>query len=361
MFIKPFLLTMHYVLHYSIFMKVQISFFRRQSILSDFVMRRRFVCFSTISKVDGGEPYKDSFLSEEDEQIKYFDVHQQQFKTTAGVFRQSESDDVNVLVNNFTAPALARALRDRESTLQQAAMLSETKQYKELTTLLYPFLRENVEKRRLKKHSLDLSTGFTRQQIVIIQRYLHRMPRNVFHAAERRASVVIPLCNVNGVASILFERRSSKVRTYKLQVCFPGGMLEEGVDSTIIQTSLRETEEEIGIPKERIEVLGILRCKWHEVANMAGIAVTPVVGFIGELSEIELCTNSDEVDSVFTVPLAVLLDERMWIHEDAASPGVFTGGPHRIWGLTAYLLERFLRDVIMKCSSNSEPSKVDGQ
>lgn len=54
------------------------------------------------------------------------------------------------------------------------------------------------------------------------------------------------------------------------------------VDRTIIQTSLREMEEEMGIPKEKVEVLGVLRCNWHEVASMTGIAVTPVVGFIGE-------------------------------------------------------------------------------
>lgn len=305
--------------------------------------------------------YAENFLTEEDEQIKFFDIQQQQhyFKINEGVFRKTESDDIKVLVDNFTAPALARALRDRENTLQHAAMLAETNQYKELSSLLYPFLKTSVEKRRLKKHTLDLSTGFTRQQIVIIQRYLHRMPRNVFHAAERRASVVIPLCNVNGVASILFERRSNKVRTHKLQVCFPGGMLEEGVDSTIIQTSLRETEEEIGIPREKVEVLGILRCKWHEVANMAGIAVTPVVGFIGELNDLNLTPNADEVESIFTVPLSVLLDEKMWVHEDGSNdlggPGVFTGGPHRIWGLTAYLLEIFLRDVIQKCHSSTVP------
>lgn len=90
--------------------------------------------------------------------------------------------------------------------------------------------------------------------------------------------MVIPLCNADGVASILFERRSGIVRTYKHQVCFPGGMLDETVDQSIIQTSLRELEEELGIPFEKTEVLGILRCNWHEVASMTGIAVTPVVG-----------------------------------------------------------------------------------
>jgi nudix motif 8 len=217
-----------------------------------------------------------------------------------GVFRDKETDDIKVLVNNFTAPALAEALRDRETTLQRAASLLQKDHFQELRELLSPFLKENVEKRRHRKHNLDLREGFSRQEIVILQRYLHRMPRHVFHAAERRASVVIPLCNVGGVASILFERRSEKVRTHKQQVCFPGGMLEEGVDATIIQTSLREMEEELGVPKEKIEVLGILRCNWNEVASMTGIAVTPVVGFIGELNDLTLTPNSDEVEQYFT-------------------------------------------------------------
>jgi len=187
-----------------------------------------------------------------------------------GIFRENEKEDLAVLVNNFTVPALARALREREEILQRCATLCESNDYSEAKKLLSPFLKENVEKRRKKKKILDLSTGFSRKELVILQRYLHRMPRLVFQASEKRASVVIPLCNDNGVASILFERRSATVRTHKQQVCFPGGMVDEVVDSTIIQTSLREMSEELGIPAEKVDVLGILRCNWSEVANMTG-------------------------------------------------------------------------------------------
>eukprot|EP01035_Chromulina_nebulosa_P017824 gene17824-23435_t len=244
-----------------------------------------------------------------------------------GVFRENEIDDVKVLVNNFTAPALALALRERENTLQLAAMLAESGKYKELNDVLHPFLKSSVKKRRNKRHEFDTSKDFTRKELVILQRYLHRMPRHVAPGVEKRASVVIPLCNVSGVASILFERRSGKVRTYKNQVCFPGGMLDEGVDATIIQTSLRELEEELGIPQEKTEVLGILRCNWNEVASMTGIAVTPVVGFIGEYTELSLTPNKDEVESLFTVKLSDLLDDKKWIIREYSAP-VFTGGPH---------------------------------
>ena len=271
------------------------------------------------------------------------------FAGSKGVFRESENDDIRVMVDNFTAPALAMALRDREATLQLAAILAQNEDLTRLHKLLQPFTASNVDKRRIRNHGLDLSKGFTRKELVIIQRYLHRMPRHVFQATSSRASVIIPLCNVSGVASILFERRSSKVRTHKHQVCFPGGMLDEGIDTSIVQTSLREMEEELGIPKEKIEVLGILRCNWNEVANMTGIAVTPVVGFIGEINNLKFFPNSDEVEEYFTVSIDDLVDEQKWLARNFSTP-MFTGGPHNIWGLTGYLLERFVRDVLLKCT-----------
>lgn len=272
-----------------------------------------------------------------------------------GVFRENETEDIQVLVNTFTAPALAHGLRDRETTLQQAAKLAEEGLYEELQKVLAPFLKSAVEKRRAPRVDLDLSNGFSNQDVLLIQRCLQRMPRQVFQAAtgNKRASVVIPLCNVDGVASVLFERRSSTVRTHKQQVCFPGGMVDEGLDNTIIQTSLREMEEELGIPAAKTEVLGILRCKWHEVSSLTGIAVTPVVGFIGELNELKpfLKPNLDEVEQLFTVPMKDIMNQRNWIVRNFSAP-VFNGGPFPIWGLTAYLLEKFLKDVVRKVGIN---------
>ena len=266
-----------------------------------------------------------------------------------GVFNNVEKDDIEVLMQNYTVPALARALREREVTLQRAAALMEQQDNDKLRDLLRPFQSSQVLIRRHRDHDVDLTEGFHRNALVVLQRYLHRMPREVFHSSNRRASVVIPLCNVNGVASILFERRSAKVKTHKQQVCFPGGMVDEGVDATIIQTSLREMQEELGIPSEQTEVLGILRCKWSEVAGMTGVAVTPVVGFIGELTELQLKPDEDEVEQVFSIPLRDLLDDDKWTYKEFSTPA-FHGGPFVIWGLTAYLLHRFLKDVVKKCT-----------
>lgn len=71
--------------------------------------------------------------------------------------------------------------------------------------------------------------------------------------------------------------------------------MDETVDVNILQTSLREMEEEIGIPPEVADVLGVMRCDWSEVANLTGVAVTPVVAYVGELTKLHLRPNLDEV------------------------------------------------------------------
>ena len=197
-----------------------------------------------------------------------------------GVFRENEAEDIAVLVNNFSAPSLARALREREEILQICAALCAKRDIEEMEFKLAPFLKHNVDKRRQKKRTLDIRNGFNRKDLVIIQRYLHRMPRQVFQAAKDRASVVIPLCNDDGVACILFQRRSATVRMHKHEVCFPGGMVDEQIDSTIIQTSLREMREELGVSEDKVDVLGILRCNWTEVASMTGNSRIFVSNFI---------------------------------------------------------------------------------
>lgn len=233
-----------------------------------------------------------------------------------GVFSENEADDITILVDNYTAPALAKSLRDREETLHTCAELISNNDYETLREILTPFLRRNIIRRRRKRHDLDLYKPFESTILSFLQRHLQRMPRQVFRAAGKRASVVIPLCNANGVPSVLFERRSEAVRTHKLevyslsvslflalshrhsfiislsQVCFPGGMVDER-DSSIVETSLREMEEELGVTASHTQVLGVLRCNWCEVANLTGVAVTPVVGFIGDIESLTLTPNAE--------------------------------------------------------------------
>lgn len=187
--------------------------------------------------------------------------------------------------------------------------------------------------------------AFAPRHLERIRKRLTRLPRQLTKAYTQRASVVIPLCLFDGEPSVLFTVRSLTVGKHKGEVCFPGGMVD-ATDTSIQATCLREMQEEVGLAPEGVQVLGVLRCDWSSVTSITGVAVTPVVGFLGEMSGRALVLNEAEVDSLFTVSLRDLSAPGNWIRRPNATP-VFTGGPHVIWGLTAYVLDICLREVLV--------------
>ncbi|CAN0093652.1 unnamed protein product [Ectocarpus sp. 12 AP-2014] len=173
--------------------------------------------------------------------------------------------------------------------------------------------------------------------------------------AVRRAAVLVPLCNRDGVASLLFTVRSSKVSTHKGQVSFPGGHLEPGEDA--VEAALRETREEIGDSLGRIDVLGTC----HTLPAITGTPVTPVVAFVrrdvGPLLP-KLVLSPDEVESVFTLSLSELLDPSLRTMDDLGGRGklpAFTAGPQRVWGLTAAITDGVLRNGIVPLLQQQRP------
>jgi len=265
-----------------------------------------------------------------------------------GVIREDPVEDMRLLIENYTVPALASALREREDVLQYCASLLADNKIQELSTVLRPFEQKYVERRHQREHKLDLTKGYNSSSLEMLRRGLMRMPRRVSQAHQRRAAVVLPLCNVHGVPCILFEKRSQHLRAHADEVCLPGGMVSSAEDRSIVSTCLREMEEEItGLTAENTTVLGVLRCNWGEVHQLVGVAVTPVVCYVGEIGDKDLQPNPNEVAECFTVPLACLLDSDRWIHKKDAAP-IFVGGPHAIWGLTGYILNRFVKDILAR-------------
>lgn len=123
----------------------------------------------------------------------------------------------------------------------------------------------------------------------------------------------------------------------------------DDTDATIVETSLREMEEEVGVSS--ISVLGILRCDWSDVMAITGVAVTPVVGYIGEMENVNMRINPDEVENCFTIPLSALLDQDRWSPGDEYAAPVLRYNEHVIWGLTGYLTHFCLQNVILPIQS----------
>lgn len=119
----------------------------------------------------------------------------------------------------------------------------------------------------------------------------------------RPAAVLIPLYQVEGVWHVLFTQRTHLVETHKGQVSFPGGRVDpQDVDR--VATALREAEEEIGLRREDVTVLGQL----DELLTVTQYRITPIVGTFPWPYDFVLSTA--ELSAVFGAPLAWLADPR---------------------------------------------------
>lgn len=126
-----------------------------------------------------------------------------------------------------------------------------------------------------------------------------RMP--VPEARFTPAAVLVPLVQRSRGLQVLLTQRTAHLNDHAGQVSFPGGRVDPG-DASREATALREAEEEIGLLRERIEVLGCL----PEYHTVTGFSVTPVVGYVEP--PFELTLDAFEVADVFEVPLAFLMD-----------------------------------------------------
>ena len=160
------------------------------------------------------------------------------------------------------------------------------------------------------------------------------------------AAVLIPLVQHEAGLSLLLTRRADHLRDHAGQISFPGGRVEPEDDGPVA-TALRETEEEIGLARRYIEVIGQLPV----YSTVTAFQVTPVVALVEP--GFVLTLDDFEVAEAFEVPLAFLMNPAHHRHhrfEFAGSERRFLSmpwqGPEReyfIWGATAAMLRNFYR------------------
>lgn len=153
----------------------------------------------------------------------------------------------------------------------------------------------------------------------------------------RPAGVLLAFQEVNGELRVILTKRSSALKHHPGQIAFPGGKQDES-DADIRAAALREAEEEIGLPRSHVEVLGELPS--HE--TVTSFQVTPVLGRI-HTPFVER-PEPGEVDEVFSVPFSHLSDPARYSIQSRRWQGrqryFFTVpyGPYYIWGATARIL-----------------------
>ncbi len=156
----------------------------------------------------------------------------------------------------------------------------------------------------------------------------------------RPASVLVPLVERGPRLDLVLTRRAALLKHHPGQVAFPGGK-QDPADPTPLAAALREAREEIGLDPATVEILGTLDP--HE--TVTDFLVTPFVALVPH--DFRPVPERGEVDEVFEVPLAFVLDPanlqvhgRRW-QGRMRHYYVIPYGPHYIWGATARMLRNF--------------------
>jgi len=163
----------------------------------------------------------------------------------------------------------------------------------------------------------------------------------------KASAVLILLHRVNSQWHLLFTKRASHLNSHAGQISFPGGRFEEN-DNHLMDTAIRETEEEIGLPRQDIKVFSQLNAH----STVTGFRIFPYIGVIDQLPELSI--DMDEVEEIFSVPLYFLMDNQN--HQEASA--FYQGKNHLyykiiwqdrfIWGATARMiveLSTFIADA----------------
>lgn len=118
--------------------------------------------------------------------------------------------------------------------------------------------------------------------------------------ATHRCAVLVPLVEREGEVHLLYELRAAALRTQPGEVCFPGGGMEAG--ESAVDCALRETQEELGISPDDIEILGEL----DFICHRSGLVLYPILAQMQASALDRMTLNPEEVDEVFTIPLSAL-------------------------------------------------------
>jgi 8-oxo-dGTP pyrophosphatase MutT (NUDIX family) len=166
------------------------------------------------------------------------------------------------------------------------------------------------------------------------------------------AAVLVPLflAGDERAPHVVLTRRRADMRRHAGEISFPGGR-RDAADANLSETALREAEEEIGLPREQVSLIGTL-------AAASTFATSYVIHpFVGEIpAGVSWRPSAGEVDAVLELSLGALRSgrtrTRMHRRGITFETDTYVVGEHVIWGATARILESLLERL--------PPGSLDG-
>lgn len=194
----------------------------------------------------------------------------------------------------------------------------------------------------------------------IIEQIKSHTPQKI--GVKKETAVFIPLISVHGEIHLLYQVRAYHLRNQPGDVAFPGGEMEAGEGSE--QAAVRETCEELQLPKHLIEIYGRIDSLYTSFDAL-------IHCYVGRLHvDVEqIIPSSDEVETIFTVPLSWLCThppewyfarhffelDQLFPKEIISNHGIkgsdypvalYRSTPYIIWGITARITKQFI-DIIL--------------
>ena len=159
------------------------------------------------------------------------------------------------------------------------------------------------------------------------------------------SAVLVLLFKEKNSFNFILTLRSSKVETHKGQISLPGGVQEK--NESLKETALRETEEEIGILPETINIIGELSSIY---IPFSGYKVHPFVGWTKKPPK--LIPSAHEVERIIIVPVNELIDEENQTQKKTTLRGIPVTMPYFslkgeiVWGATSMILSEFKQIIV---------------
>ena len=183
---------------------------------------------------------------------------------------------------------------------------------------------------------MGLSTPALLQQVLA-----QRVNKNITDSDLMPAAVLLLLYAKEGAYHVLLNKRSELVEHHKGEISFPGGA-RDPEDRDFLDTALRETEEEMGVSRSDVTILGEL----DDIVTRSNFGVRVFVGTIPYPYPFK--PSQDEIAEVLEVPLSVLQDpanlrqDARWVDNQLTTSYAYACGEHLVFGATATILEQFL-------------------
>ena len=157
---------------------------------------------------------------------------------------------------------------------------------------------------------------------------------------------------------LVLIHRAEIGKSHRGEMSFPGGKFEEDMDKTLKDTALRETEEEVGVPRENVKIIGCL----DDFPTMTKYIITPFVAIIN--NDQKLVKDDIEVQKIVKVPIDFFIKKKNFREQAVDIAGnkfpifyfnyldVENNEKHTIWGATAYMISVFIEKIYGMNMSN---------